>query len=113
MQNKPKQFSQQISPQFVSEHFVDRDEILAELQGWATQFPKQSASTQALIGRRRTGKTSILMKLYEYLFYEQQMVLPVFITFEDFLLREGPISTLEYIETFLGAIIQYWTASAR
>ncbi|MEM7535117.1 MAG: hypothetical protein AAF639_23275 [Chloroflexota bacterium] len=110
MQNQSEQLSSETRTQFVSEHFVDRDEILDELQEWATQFPKQSASTHALIGRRRTGKTSILMKLYEYLFYKQQTVLPVFITFEDFLLREGPISTLEYIETFLGGYIASYAA---
>ncbi|MEM7536833.1 MAG: hypothetical protein AAF639_31930 [Chloroflexota bacterium] len=95
---------------YLDNHFVNRDEILAELQEWATDFPKYGRSALALIGRRRTGKTSILAKLYEYLFDEQTEVLPIFISFEGFLHRNGPISNLEYIHTFLGGYIASYAA---
>ena len=51
--------------------FVDRHDELAWLKKWGTQIPKSSSDSVALVGRRRTGKTSILAKLYEYLFYER------------------------------------------
>ncbi|MEM7537955.1 MAG: hypothetical protein AAF639_37640 [Chloroflexota bacterium] len=93
-----------------TDQFVDRHDELAWLKKWGTQIPKSSSDSVALVGRRRTGKTSVLAKLYEYLFYEQTRVTPIFITFETFLHRDIPITNIEYIQTFLGGYIASYMA---
>ena len=95
---------------YIDAHFVDRDEVLAWLKEWGTFFPRPLSDSIALVGRRRTGKTAILVQLFAYLFHEQKRVLPVFISFEYFLLRGKPITTLEYIQTFLGGYIASYMA---
>ncbi len=100
----------EIFEHYLNNRFVDRHDELAWLKKWGTKIPKFSRDSIVLVGRRRTGKTAILAKVFEHLFYEQDEVLPIFITFEDFLLRDVSITNLEYIQTFLGGYIASYMA---
>ncbi|MBV7329332.1 hypothetical protein KFU94_13995 [Chloroflexi bacterium TSY] len=90
--------------------FVDRHDELEMFWKWATDIPKFSLHSFALIGRRRTGKTAILIKLFNRLFYEQKKVLPVFISFAQFLHRQEPLSSYEFAEHYFSGYIRSYFA---
>lgn len=90
------------------ELFVNRQYELDLFWNWANNIPRRVSKSFALIGRRRTGKTAILKKLYNRLFNEQEAVLPVYITFDRYLDRKEPITSYEFAEQyFMGYIGSY------
>ncbi|MGB0386549.1 MAG: ATP-binding protein [Ardenticatenaceae bacterium] len=95
----------------VGDLFVDRDFELNFIWEWGSQVPPPSRNSIALIGRRRTGKTSILTKGFNRLFYEQTKVVPVFISFSRYLHRQKPISgyefASEYFRGYLGSYLAF------
>ena len=71
-------------------------------------MPHPVRNSYAFVGLRRTGKTAILHKLFNRLFYEQEAVLPVYISFADYLYRTKPITVYEFAEEFfLGYMRSY------
>ncbi|MBV7338923.1 hypothetical protein KFU94_64030 [Chloroflexi bacterium TSY] len=74
----------------VGDLFVNRDDELEQYWEWAMRVPSPANSSQALVGRRRTGKTAILVKLFNRLYHEQEQVLPVFISFARYLHWDRP-----------------------
>ncbi|MCP4349599.1 MAG: hypothetical protein GY795_29310 [Desulfobacterales bacterium] len=92
----------------VGDLFVNRHEELELYWDWAASIPNRILNSNALIGRRRTGKTAILIKLFNRLFTEQDRVMPVFITFAHYLHRKRPIDAYEFIrEYFTGYVKSY------
>ena len=88
--------------------FVNRDEELEKFWKWATGVPHPGRNSYAFVGLRRTGKTAILHKLFNRLFHEQEAVLPVYISFADYLYRKEPITVYEFAdEFFLGYMRSY------
>jgi hypothetical protein len=85
----------------VGDLFVDRQRELDLLWDWATSIPHRIGNSFALIGRRRTGKTAILVKLFNRLFYEQEDVLPVFISFARHLHLKKPITSYDFAREYL------------
>ena len=85
--------------------FVDRLEELALFWQWGAHVPHPIRNSWALIGRRRTGKTALLIKLFNRLFWEQEQVLPVFISFAQFLDRKHPITSYEFAERYFTGYI--------
>jgi hypothetical protein len=92
--------------------FVDRDKELNEFWQWAMRMPSPLPhDSHALIGRRRTGKTSILVKLFNRLYHEQDRVLPVFVSFAEYLKRpEPPIAWREFAEEYFIAYLRSYLA---
>jgi hypothetical protein len=92
--------------------FVDRDKELGEFWHWAMRVPLPLPNnSHALIGRRRTGKTSILVKLYNRLFREQERVLPIYVSFARYLKRPEPqISWGEFAKEYLGGYLRSYLA---
>ena len=90
--------------------FVDREEQLDKYWDWATSIPGRHANSHALIGRRRIGKTAILSKLFNRLFYEQKAVTPVFISFAEFLHREEPITSYEFARHYFSGYVRCYLA---
>jgi len=89
--------------------FVNRDEELEKFWKWATGVPHPSRNSYAFVGLRRTGKTAILHKLFNRLFYEQEAVLPVYISFADYLYQTEPITVYEFAnEFFVGYMRSYF-----
>ena len=92
----------------VGDLFVDRRRELDLFWEWATDIPNPARSSIALIGRRRTGKTAILIKFFNRLFHEQERVLPVFISFARYLHRRKPITSYDFAqEYFTGYVTSY------
>jgi hypothetical protein len=90
--------------------FVDRHTELDMLWEWATSIPHRLGNSYALIGRRRTGKTAILVKLFNRLFHEQERVLPVFVSFARYLDREEPITYYDFAREYLSGYLRSYLA---
>jgi len=67
-----------------AEWFVNRSFELEWLWKWASEVPK-SFRSQALVGLRRTGKTAILHKIFNRLYHEQDKVIPIYVSFGDYI----------------------------
>ena len=94
----------------VGDLFVDRQRELDLFWEWATSIPNRILNSFALIGRRRTGKTAILVKLFNRLFYEQEAVMPVFISFARYLNRKEPITSYDFAQEYLSGYIASYLA---
>lgn len=102
--------NKQLNPleDLVGDLFVNREDELELFWEWATNIPQPLGESFALVGRQGTGKTAILVKLFNRLFYEQETVLPVFISFARYSQREKAISSHEFIEEyFIGYASSY------
>lgn len=66
--------------------------------------------SHALIGRRRTGKTAIMVKLFNRLFNEQDRVLPIFISFAEYLKKPEPITLDEFAQDFFAGYLRSYFA---
>ncbi|MEM7129330.1 MAG: hypothetical protein AAF702_23565 [Chloroflexota bacterium] len=89
---------------------MNRDEQLERFWKWATDIPEQMGNSFALIGRRRTGKTAILHKLFNRLFHEQDRVLPVYISFAEYQNRKEPLSSYEFAEHYFSGYVRCYLA---
>ncbi len=94
----------------VGDLFVDREFELNLIWEWGSNVPPPGRNSIALIGRRRTGKTSILVKAFNRLFYEQTKVMPVFISFSHYLHRQKPITGEEFGEEYLSGYLASYLA---
>lgn len=72
-----------IYEQVDSELFTDREKILSKLWKWVTSIPLPAGYSQALLSQRRMGKTSVLERLYNRLFLEQDRVMPIYYRVTD------------------------------
>jgi len=79
--------------------FTDREEILAKLWKWVEWAAKGGRST-ALLAPRRMGKSVLLERLYNMMFWEQDMVVPFLFEMND---ESRTIETLnrQYYTTFI------------
>ena len=77
---------------------------------WATNVPQPLHDSYALVGLRRTGKTAVLHKLFNRLFYYNRKVLPVYISFADYLYRAEPINIYEFAEEFFVGYMRSYLA---
>ncbi|MEM7536924.1 MAG: ATP-binding protein [Chloroflexota bacterium] len=88
-----------------AEWFVNRSFELDWLWTWASEVPK-SFRSQALVGLRCTGKTAILHKIFNRLYHEQEKVLPVYVTFGDYVRQtEKKIDAYSFATEFFEG---YW-----
>lgn len=94
----------------VGDLFVDREFELNLIWEWGSNVPPPGRNSIALIGRRRTGKTSILVKAFNRLFYEQTKVMPVFISFSRYLHRNKPITSYEFAREYMTGYIASYLA---
>lgn len=92
----------------VGDLFVDRHEEMAYFWRWANNIPSPFPhDSHALIGRRRTGKTTMMIKLFNRLYHEQERVMPVYVSFEPYIhLPEPQITWNAFGEEFLLAYLR-------
>ena len=90
--------------------FVNREYELDMFWEWATGIPHPVTYSHALVGRRRTGKTAILHRLFNRLFYEQERVVPVYVSFADYLHRKRPITAHEFARDFFAGYVACYLA---
>jgi hypothetical protein len=86
--------------------FTDREELIAVLKEIALGAKVQRYISPVLIGHRRVGKTEVLKRLYNELFWEQDEVVPIYITFEE-LSRESRRFATKYFGTFLSQYVGF------
>jgi len=88
--------------------FVNRKRELDLLWKWASSIPTKGS--RSITGLRRTGKSSIMAKLYNRLYFEQAKVMPIYITFAKYLHRTEPMTSEEFVDVFFeGAVRSYLT----
>jgi hypothetical protein len=88
------------------EIFTDREELLAYLKKIALGAKMQRYISHVLIGHRRVGKTEVLKRLYNQLFWEQDEVTPIYITYEE-LSKESKAFAGKYLFNFLSQYIGF------
>ncbi|MEM7535595.1 MAG: hypothetical protein AAF639_25690 [Chloroflexota bacterium] len=96
--------------EIAEQSFVNRQEHLEYFWKWGNSIPTPRGSSVAFAGLRRTGKTAILHRVFNRLFYEQDVVMPVFITFEPYLYRPGMITTYEFAEYYCQSYLNCYCA---
>lgn len=82
------------------EIFTDRREFLDRWFQRILGTPRLTMMSYAIIGRRRMGKTEVFLRLFNRLFWEQDVVTPVYINLED-VSRIGAAFAQDYFVNFL------------
>jgi hypothetical protein len=62
--------------------FTDREDVFARLRQWLGWVENHVGTSVGLIGHRRVGKTAILYRLYNDLFWQQGMIIPFYFAME-------------------------------
>ncbi|MEM7533284.1 MAG: AsnC family protein [Chloroflexota bacterium] len=104
--------SQPIKPleEIAEQWFVNRQEHLDYFWKWGNNIPAPGNSSVAFAGLRRTGKTAILHRVFNRLFNEQDVVIPVFITFEQYLYRPKMITIREFAVHYFTSYVRSYLA---
>ncbi|MEM7534638.1 MAG: hypothetical protein AAF639_20835, partial [Chloroflexota bacterium] len=63
--------------------FTDREREMARLMKWVNRVGKKAGRSQALVSHRRYGKTAIMERLYNRLFWEREDVMPFYFELHD------------------------------
>ena len=84
-----------------------RTRFILEVGQWHSN---SGGNSYALIGLRRTGKTAIMHKTFNRLFHEQDRVLPVYISFAQYLNRPEPIGAYEFAEEYFAGYVRSYLA---
>ncbi|MCP4112322.1 MAG: ATP-binding protein [Desulfobacteraceae bacterium] len=102
----------QIEPieDLVGELFVNRQKELQLCRKWVENIPRRHGNSYALVGRRRTGKTAILIRFFNQLFYEQNRVLPVYVSFARYMWREKVMSYYDFADEYFSAYLRSYLA---
>jgi len=58
--------------------FTDREDVFARLRQWLGWVENHVGHSVGLVGHRRVGKTAILHRLYNDLFWQQGMIIPFY-----------------------------------
>ncbi len=95
---------------FVGDRFVNRHEELRLCRRWIDKIPRDHLNSWALVGRRRTGKTTILVKFFNQLFEEQDRVVPIYITFARYVRRTEPITYYDFAKEYFGSYLRCYLA---
>ncbi|MCP4106634.1 MAG: ATP-binding protein [Desulfobacteraceae bacterium] len=94
----------------VGDLFVDRYEELDICRKWVNNIPLRHSNSFALVGRRRTGKTAILVKFFNELFWNQDRVIPVFISFSRYLDHKEPITYYDFARVYFTDYLKSYLA---
>lgn len=91
--------------------FTDRKEGLKFLWSLASKAQKRLGSSYAMISRKGVGKTALLTMFYNQLFWQQEQVIPFYISFAEF--RFGPNKRLKkqvFIDYYFKTLIMEYLA---
>ncbi|MFQ6063666.1 MAG: ATP-binding protein, partial [Methanosarcinales archaeon] len=102
MKSKPKIFT--VVPE---DEFVDRERILDILYTNALDAAREASNNTFIIGRRRIGKSAILTRLYDKLFFEQDIVVPFYFTFENLASYFGNYFAESYFTSFVSQYLAF------
>ena len=94
-----------------ADYFVNRQPVLDLYWQWANNIPHNHGhQSHALTGLRRTGKTAILHKLFNRLFHEQKAVIPIYISFAEYLKKDQPIDVYEFVREYFSGVVRSYLA---
>ncbi len=91
-----------------ADEFTDRQEIMDYLLRWAANTPRDITLSTAVIGQRRLGKTAVMEQVYNRLFWEQEVVVPIYFTFEA-----CPITSTEFAFAYYTNFLRQYVAFRR
>ena len=104
MNMKPKRYPP-IFQSVPTDEFTDREELIGKLCEMATDTPRDRTFSTAIVGQRRLGKTSVMEKVYNRLFWEQDEVVPIYFTFEA-----QPTTSTEFAWVYFINFLQQYVA---
>jgi len=85
--------------------FCGRDEEMKRLIEWAANIPKEISKSHALLGRRKSGKTAIMQRLFNIIWNQNGAVVPFY-----FEVMDKDIWLLEFAETYFYTFLtQYFS----
>ena len=87
------------------ELFTGRKKEMAYFERWINRIESELSMSQALLSRRKTGKSAILQRLYNKTFDQNGMVVPFY-----FEIQESPMWLLDFSQEFLLAFVSQYLA---
>jgi len=88
--------------------FVNRTWELDTLWAWASSIPNKGSCS--ITGLRRTGKSSIMAKIYNRLYFEQEKIVPIYISFGEYLHTRKPITAQQFAQAFMAGAVRSYLA---
>ena len=89
-----------------SDLLVGREQEFAKFDKWIANMPKKLSKSWAILGRRKSGKTAFVQRLFNKLWSANGQVIPFYISIPD-----SPIwfvdLTVKYYETFASQYISF------
>ncbi len=88
--------------------FSGRKKEMTLLLDWASGIPREISKSRALLGRRKSGKTAIMQRLFNILWNQNGKVIPIYIDVsdDDQWLHDF---VFKYYQTFLSQYISFLT----
>ena len=93
----------QIFTMIPDEEFFDRESELERIYNYALSIPKKLASSLILTGRRGIGKTELLKRIYNRLFWKQDTVIPFYYS-----MNRDYLSVQEFSRDYLSEFIKQY-----
>ena len=91
--------------------FTDREKEMKFLMKWVDMVGKKYGRSRALVSHRRYGKTAIMERLYNKLFWERTDIIPFYFELgDDNIWIDELVSN--YLHTFLQQFLAYRTRNA-
>jgi len=85
--------------------FCGRETEMKWLMEWSSRIPKELAKSQALLGRRKSGKTAIMQRLFNILWNQNGLVIPFY-----FEVRDQNMWLLKFAESYFCTFLsQYFS----
>ncbi len=86
--------------------FCGRKKELDLLMSWISWIPQRGAKSRALLGRRKSGKTAIMQRLYNILWSEHGQVVPFYFEVKDRSVKVQDLAK-DYFTTFLTQYLSF------
>ncbi|RKZ45396.1 MAG: hypothetical protein DRR16_23000 [Candidatus Parabeggiatoa sp. nov. 3] len=86
--------------------FCGRQKEMALLTDWANMIPKKLAKSRVLLGRRKSGKTALMQRLFNILWNQNGLVIPLYLEIleqDQWLLNFSDV----YYRTFLSQYLSF------
>jgi ABC-type branched-subunit amino acid transport system ATPase component len=64
--------------------FCGRQQQMDLLMKWINTIPRKMAKSRVLLGRRKSGKSAIMQRLFNILWNEQGKVIPFYFEVQDY-----------------------------
>ncbi len=91
--------------------FCGRKKEMALLMNWVDMIPREASSSRALLGRRKSGKTAIMQRIFNILWNKHGPVVPFY--FEVLRLDQGLLDfSRDYFHAFMSQYLSFQTRTA-